>query len=97
MVVLALAPVLWTLVFVGFAAGPAIRSFDTAAVHTALPAVLSGVLVWEATALGLATGGPPPGPPAVQICALLGGPVPVTALSWWEIHRLRTRPRPHRV
>lgn len=91
LLVLPLAPVLWLLVFVVFSSGPAIRSFDTAEVHRALPALLTGVLVWEAAVLGWATGGLPPGPPLAQVCMLLGGPVSVTALAWWEIHRLRTR------
>ncbi|MEU9146014.1 hypothetical protein [Streptomyces sp. NPDC048349] len=89
--VVVFSPVIWMLCFVGFSAGPAIRSFNTAGVHPALPALLTGVLVWESAALGLAMAGLPPGPPLVQICALVGGPVSVTALSWWEIHRLRTR------
>ncbi|QOV47840.1 hypothetical protein IPT68_29830 [Streptomyces chromofuscus] len=85
-------PMVWLLFFLGFATGPAIRSgFNAAEVHAALPALLTGVLVWEFAALSLAAGGTPPGPPLVQLLALLGGPASVTAVAWWEIGRLRER------
>ncbi|MEV7794464.1 hypothetical protein AB0O68_21120 [Streptomyces sp. NPDC087512] len=88
----AFVPMLWALLFVVFASGPAVRSaFNTAEVHAALPALLTCVLVWEFAVIGLVAGGPPPGPPAMQLCTLLGGPASVTAVGWWEIHRLRTR------
>ncbi|MEV5440037.1 hypothetical protein AB0K80_29130 [Streptomyces sp. NPDC052682] len=86
-----LGVIFWVGYFLWFATGPAVRgAFNTAEVHPALPALLAGVLVWEFTAISLATGGLPPGPPAVRIAALLGGPLSVTAVAWWEIHRLRT-------
>ncbi|WP_432151595.1 hypothetical protein [Streptomyces sp. bgisy029] len=89
---LSFTPALWMLLFVVFASGPALRSaFTIAEIHAALPALLTGVLVWELAAIGLTLGGPPPGPLPVQLLALLGGPASVTALAWWEIHRLRTR------
>lgn len=59
--------------------------------HAALPALLTGLLVWEFAAISPATGGMPPGPPLIQILALLGGPASVTAVAWWEIGRLRDR------
>ncbi|GAA3293540.1 hypothetical protein [Streptomyces cinereospinus] len=92
-VTLALAvPMVWLLFFLGFATGPAIRSgFNAADVHPALPALLTGVLVWEFAALSWAAGGLPPGPPLIQVLALLGGPASVTAVAWWEIGRLRDR------
>ncbi|MET7437608.1 hypothetical protein ACWERY_14420 [Streptomyces sp. NPDC004082] len=87
-----MVPMLWAALFVVFATGPAVRSaFNTAAVHAALPALLTGVLVWEFAVIGLVMGGPPPGPPLVQACSLLGGPASVTAVVWWEVQRLRTR------
>ncbi|MEI5519084.1 hypothetical protein WB401_27765 [Streptomyces brasiliscabiei] len=87
-----LVPLLWMLLFIVFATGPAVRSaFNTADVHPALPALLTGALVWEFAAISLAVGGPPPGPPLVQLAALVGGPASVTAVAWWEIRRLRTR------
>ncbi|MEU1667150.1 hypothetical protein ABZ547_26835 [Streptomyces sparsogenes] len=85
-------PVIWALGLVLVSTGPAFRSaFNTSGLHPALPAILTGALVWEFMAVSLATGGLPPGPPLVGVCALLGGPVSVTAVAWWEIHRLRTR------
>lgn len=85
-------PLLWVLLFLAFASGPAVRSaFNTADVHAALPALLTGVLVWELATIGLATGGLPPGPPLVQFAAVVGGPASVTGVAWWEIRRLRRR------
>ncbi|MFF7390674.1 hypothetical protein ACFZAE_19815 [Streptomyces scabiei] len=87
-----LVPLLWVLLFIVFATGPAVRSaFNTVDVHAALPALLTGALVWEFSAINLAVGGLPPGPPVVQLAALVGGPASVTAVAWWEIRRLRTR------
>lgn len=89
---LIIVPFLWMLLFVVFASGPAVRSgFNTADAHAALPALVTGVLVWEFAVIGFAMGGLPPGPPLVQFAALLGGPASVTAVAWWEIHRLRIR------
>lgn len=87
----AFVPMLWVLMFVAFASGPAVRgAFNTVEAHPALPALLTGVLVWEFMAIGLVAGGLPPGPPFLQVCSVLGGPASVTAVAWWEIHRLRT-------
>lgn len=87
-----LLPVLWLVFFVGFASTTVVRTaFHTADVHAALPALLTGVLVWELAAVNLLMAGPPPGPPVIQLCALIGGPASVTGVAWWEIGRLRTR------
>lgn len=87
-----LVPLLWMLLFIVFATGAAVRSaFNTVDVHPALPALLTGALVWEFSAINLAVGGLPPGPPLVQLAALIGGPASVTAVAWWEVHRLHTR------
>ncbi|GGW50794.1 hypothetical protein ACIP4U_26595 [Streptomyces caelestis] len=84
-------PLAWLLFFLGFATGPAVRTgFNTAAVHAALPALLTGTLVWEFAAMSLVAGGLPPGPPLIQALAVIGGPASVTAVVWWEIRRLRT-------
>ncbi|MEV4179998.1 hypothetical protein AB0J28_00950 [Streptosporangium canum] len=69
-----------------FASARVVRTgFGLAAVHPALPAVLSGVLVWECYAIN----GFPDVPPAIVWLLFLGGPVMVSAIVWWEIHRLR--------
>ncbi|MFI5773199.1 hypothetical protein ACIA74_32765 [Streptomyces sp. NPDC051658] len=87
-----LAPVVWMLFFVCFASTTVVRTvFGTSEVHAALPALLTGVLVWELAAINLSMAGMPPGPPLVRVCALIGGPASVSAVAWWEITRLRTR------
>ncbi|MFI2368254.1 hypothetical protein [Streptomyces sp. NPDC018833] len=84
--------VLWVLFFVAFASSAVVRgAFNTAEIHAALPALLTGVLVWELAAINLATAGMPPGPPLLQICAVIGGPASVSAVAWWEVVRLRRR------
>ncbi|MGW5676386.1 hypothetical protein ACWEV4_15140 [Streptomyces sp. NPDC003860] len=83
-------PFWWLVYFVGFSSGPALRhAFNLTALHAALPALVTAVLVWAFAFFGLATGGLPPGPVPLAVCAFLGGPLSVTALAWWEIHRLR--------
>ncbi|MDT3396582.1 hypothetical protein RKE29_07990 [Streptomyces sp. B1866] len=67
------------------------NGFRTEEVHATLPALLTAVLVWEFAGVSLAVDGLPPGPPLVQAVAFVGGPASVSALAWWEIHRLRTR------
>ncbi|WP_405984157.1 hypothetical protein [Streptomyces sp. NBC_00872] len=84
-------PVLWVVFFVVFASPTVVRSvFGVSEVHAALPALLTGVLVWELAAINL-TAGMPPGPLFIQIGAVLGGPASVTAVAWWEVERLRRR------
>ncbi|MFD3563821.1 hypothetical protein ACFWVU_29765 [Streptomyces sp. NPDC058686] len=86
------APFWWVIVFLCFASGPALRhAFNLSSLHAALPALITTVVVWAFAFLGLASGGLPPGPVPLAVCAFLGGPVSVTALAWWEIHRLRLR------
>ncbi|GAA0494944.1 hypothetical protein ACFQ2B_24935 [Streptomyces stramineus] len=82
---------LWVLAFLFFASGSAARyAFNTADVHAALPALLTVVLVWVLNLVSLGDG-LPNGPATVKIAAFLGGPLSVTAVSWWELHVLRTR------
>lgn len=83
----------WLLPFLGFSSAYAARyAFNTSNVHAALPAALTVVLVWELMLCSVALeGGMPHGPPAAQWCAVLGGPVSVTAVALWELHRMRTR------
>ncbi|MFE7588546.1 hypothetical protein ACFU6K_04030 [Kitasatospora sp. NPDC057512] len=89
---LVLAVPVWVLMFVGFASPTVARTaFTMDRVHAVFPPILTGVLVWELAATGLAFGGLPPGPLPVQLGAVVGGPATVTAVAWWEVHRLRTR------
>ncbi|MFJ8018132.1 hypothetical protein [Streptomyces sp. NPDC096339] len=88
-----LLALLWLLPFLLFSSAYAARyAFNTCNVHAALPAVLTVVLVWELMLCSVALeGGMPPGPPFAQWCAVLGGPVSVTAVALWELRRMRTR------
>lgn len=83
----------WLLPFLLFASAFAARyAFNTSNVHAALPAALTVVLVWELMLSSLALeGGLPHGPPLAQWGAVLGGPMSVTAVALWELHRMRTR------
>lgn len=82
---------MWCGYFLAFSTRAAVRTgFNTVDLHDMVPAVLTCVLMWELSAYGLLSGGLPPGPPLVQICALIGGPLSVTAVALWEISRLRT-------
>ncbi|MFD5506501.1 hypothetical protein ACFWIB_01810 [Streptomyces sp. NPDC127051] len=86
------APFWWVIFFLCFATGPALRhAFNLSALHPALPALVTTVLVWVLAFRGLSSGGLPPGPVPLAVLAFLGGPASVTALAWWEIHRLRRR------
>ncbi|WP_448332494.1 hypothetical protein [Streptomyces sp. DSM 41534] len=78
----------WSVFLFLFSSAAVARTgFGVAAVHPALPALLTSVLVWELAAIG----GLPAGPPPIAYTMLIGGPAVVTAIAWWEIHRLRTR------
>ncbi|WP_159007249.1 hypothetical protein [Streptomyces sp. NRRL S-813] len=79
---------LWAVFLFLFASGAVVQTgFGTAAVHPAAPALLTCILVWELAAVG----GLPAGPPVIAYMLLIGGPSTVTAITWWEIHRLRSR------
>ncbi|GHG54209.1 hypothetical protein [Streptomyces griseocarneus] len=65
--------------------------FRTGDVHELLPALLSPLLVWSLFVLGLLDDPDVAAPPAVLYSFLLGGPLSVTALSVWEMRRLRVR------
>ncbi|GHJ34567.1 hypothetical protein Sm713_01760 [Streptomyces sp. TS71-3] len=84
------APFWWVIFFLSFATGPALRhAFNLSAVHAVLPALVTTALVWVFAFLRLSSDGLGPGPVPLAVCVFLGGPVSVTALAWWEIHRLR--------
>ncbi|GAA4695377.1 hypothetical protein GCM10023324_57670 [Streptomyces youssoufiensis] len=88
LVLASLAAGAWSVFLFLFASVTVVRTgFGTAAVHPATPALLTSLLVWEIAAIG----GLPSGPPALAYVLLVGGPATVTALSCWEISRLRSR------
>lgn len=81
---------LWLVVFALYGIGLSlVHVFRTADIHEVLPPVLAGVLVWEMALLDVITGAYPQVPAGVRAVFVLGAPVTVTALSWWEIRRLR--------
>ncbi|MBO8187224.1 hypothetical protein [Streptomyces spirodelae] len=65
--------------------------FRAAEVHELLPALLSPLLVWSLFVFQLIDGPDVAAPPEVLYTFLLGGPLTVTALSVWEVRRLRSR------
>ncbi|MFE5814431.1 hypothetical protein ACFQ6S_13660 [Streptomyces sp. NPDC056479] len=87
-----LVAIVWGLPFLFLASLYSARSaFNTAYVHPMLPPVVTGVLVWVLALFNLIDSGMPQGPPVAQFCSVLGGPLSVTAVSAWEMWRLRTR------
>ncbi|MEW1639095.1 hypothetical protein AB0469_34205 [Streptomyces sp. NPDC093801] len=83
-----LAAVLFTLVALVVGLNSCFRTGD---VHELLPALLSPLLVWSLFGFQLFDGPDVAAPPEVIYTFMLGGPLSVTALSLWEIRRLRTR------
>ncbi|MDT0401253.1 hypothetical protein [Streptomyces edwardsiae] len=90
--VASLIVIVWGFPFFFMASLYSARSaFNSAQVHPMLPPVLTLTLVWVFAAFSLIGDGMPPGPPLVQLCSTLGGPLTVTAVSLWELRRMRTR------
>ncbi|MFD7029989.1 hypothetical protein ACFWAR_18300 [Streptomyces sp. NPDC059917] len=67
------------------------HAFRTADVHEVLPPLISPVLVWGLAIVQVFEDGPVDAPVPVRILFLLGPPLSVTALSGWELRRLRVR------
>ncbi|WP_431981430.1 hypothetical protein [Streptomyces qinglanensis] len=65
--------------------------FRAADVHQMLPALLSPLLVWSLFVFQVFDGPDVAAPWEVLYAFLLGGPLTVTALSVWEVRRLRSR------
>ncbi|WP_392895307.1 hypothetical protein [Streptomyces sp. LN699] len=65
--------------------------FRASDVHQLLPALISPLLVWALFAFQLFNGPDVAAPPEVLYTFMLGGPLSVTALSVWEVRRLRSR------
>ncbi|MEU5366175.1 hypothetical protein ABZ354_22325 [Streptomyces sp. NPDC005925] len=83
---------LWALAFVFFGAVLAvIHVFRTADIHEVLPPVIAIVLVWELALSDLVSNAYDSVPLLVRGAAVFGGPLSVTAVSLWELRRLRTR------
>ncbi|GHF70165.1 hypothetical protein GCM10010218_59380 [Streptomyces mashuensis] len=67
------------------------HTFRTADVHEVLPPLVSPVLVWTMTVFEVLDDAPVSAPLWIRLLFLAGPPLSVTALSYWELHRLRTR------
>ncbi|MFG3089757.1 hypothetical protein ACGGAI_19235 [Streptomyces antibioticus] len=90
--VASLIVIVWGFPFFFMASLYSARSaFNSAQVHPMLPPVLTLTLVWVFAAFSLIGDGMPAGPPIVQFCSMLGGPLSVTAVSLWELRRMRHR------
>lgn len=83
------------LFFIPFALASAVlcvhHAFRTADVHEVLPPMLSPVLVWSLFVVQLFDDAPVDAPLPVRLLFLLAPPLSVTALSLWELRRLRVR------
>ncbi|MGW2398617.1 hypothetical protein ACWCYY_18890 [Kitasatospora sp. NPDC001664] len=81
---------LWSLGFALYGIGLSlVHVFRTADIHEVLPPLLAGILVWEMALLDVVTGAYSEVPPAARAAFVLGAPITVTALSWWELRRLK--------
>ncbi|MFK0044281.1 hypothetical protein ACIQU4_09295 [Streptomyces sp. NPDC090741] len=81
---------LWSIGFALYGIGLSlVHVFRTADIHEVVPPFLAGILVWEMALLDVVTGAYPQVPAGARAVFILGAPVTVTALSWWEMHRLR--------
>lgn len=65
------------------------HAFRAADVHEVLPPLLSPVLVWSLFVVQLFDDAPVDAPLAVRVLFLVAPPLSVTALSVWELRRLR--------
>jgi hypothetical protein len=82
----------WGLVFVFYGAALAVvHVFRTADIHEVLPPVIAIVLVWELAISDLFSNAYDSAPLLVRVAAVFGGPLSVTAVSLWELRRLKTR------
>lgn len=64
--------------------------FRVADVHEVLPPLISPVLVWSMFTVQLFDSSPVTAPAWVRALFMIGTPLSVTALSLWELRRLRT-------
>ncbi|WP_424216458.1 hypothetical protein ACN20G_30450 (plasmid) [Streptomyces sp. BI20] len=69
------------------------HAFRAGDVHEVLPPLILPVLSWATSLFQLFQDAPVAAPGAVRAAYLLGPPLTVTALSWWELRRLRLRHR----
>jgi hypothetical protein len=66
-----------------------VHVFRTADIHEIVPPILATFLVWEMAIMDLATGAYKDVPLIARIAFMMGAPVTVTAMTAWEVYRLR--------
>ncbi|MFG2793831.1 hypothetical protein [Streptomyces sp. NPDC048419] len=83
---------LWSLGFALYGIGLAlVHVLRTADIHELVPPSLAIVLSWELALLDVITGAYSGVPLLARVVFMMGAPVTVTALSFWEMRRLRQR------
>ncbi|MEV0241548.1 hypothetical protein AB0I06_16670 [Streptomyces sp. NPDC050674] len=68
-----------------------VHVFRTADLHETVPPLLAMLLVWEVALFDMFRGTYDSVPLGVRAAFVLGAPLSVTAVSMWELRRLRTR------
>ncbi|MEV0976390.1 hypothetical protein [Streptomyces sp. NPDC049915] len=85
-----LLTLVWVTPFIFWGIGLAlVHVFRTADIHETVPPLLAMTVVWEMTLIDLFTGAYAGVPGPLRAVLVLGAPVSVTAVAWWELHRLR--------
>ncbi|WP_434599714.1 hypothetical protein [Streptomyces sp. A5-4] len=83
---------LWWLPFVLYGVVQStVTVFRTADIHDLVPPLLATTLVWELAIIDLIGGSYEGVPFFTRLLFTLGAPISVTAITMWEIRRLRTR------
>lgn len=80
----------WSLGFALYGIGLAlIHVLRTADIHELVPPVLAIALSWELALMDVITGAYSGVPVLARVVFMMGAPITVTAVSCWEMHRLR--------
>ncbi|MEV7087577.1 hypothetical protein AB0O07_17005 [Streptomyces sp. NPDC093085] len=83
---------IWAIAFIVYGAGLALtHMFRAADIHDVLPPLTATLLAWELSVMDLIQDTYAGAPTGVLVAAVFGGPMSVTAVSLWELRRLRTR------
>ena len=81
---------LWSLGFAIYGIGLSlVHVFRSADIHELVPPILATFLVWEMAIMDVSTGAYENVPPLARVAFMMGAPLTVTALSAWEVYRLR--------
>ncbi|GAA2109860.1 hypothetical protein GCM10009780_64620 [Actinomadura alba] len=83
---------LWAIVFVTYGAAlTLVHVARTADIHEVLPPVIAIVLALELAIVDLFSNAYDGVPVSMRVVVIIGGPLSVTAVSLWELRRLKTR------